>query len=109
MKKIVIGMLSIIFFVLINGCSRNAEEPQFRISNKQSEKVSVKIQTPGSSNFIINEVEPGQTTEYQAASLGNITATSVTQNESISFLAAKNTNYTIIISTGKPPSLHVDQ
>ena len=109
MKKIVIGMLSLVFFVLLNGCSRNTEDPQFRISNKQSNKVMVKIQTSGSEKSSINKVEPGQTTEYQTVTVGNITATSVTQNESISFLAVKNTHYTIVISTGKPPSLHVDQ
>ncbi|MCK9209360.1 MAG: hypothetical protein M0P61_00855 [Ignavibacteriaceae bacterium] len=108
MKKILIGVLGLIFFVLINGCSRNAD-PQFRISNKQAEKVNVKIQTAAGSKFTINDIEPRQTTSYQTAAVGNITATAVIQNESISFLAAKNTNYTIVISTGKPPSVHVDQ
>ncbi len=108
MKKILIGILGLVFFVLINGCSRNAD-PQFRISNKQSNKVNVKIQTAGDSKFINNEIESGQTTEYRPVKEGTITATAVIQNESISFLAAKNTNYTIVISTGKPPSVHVDQ
>lgn len=107
MKKIFIGILGLIFLVIINGCSRNAD-PQFRISNKQSSKVTVKIQTAFDSKIAVNEVEAGQTTSYQTAVVGNITATAVVQNESISFPAKKNTNYTIIINTGKPPSVHVD-
>jgi len=108
MKKIFIGILSLVFFVFINGCSSNTD-PQFRILNEQVNKVNVNIQTSGGNKININGVEPGQTTSYQTASEGNITATDVIQNESVSFLAAKNTHYTIIISTGKPPSVHVDQ
>lgn len=108
MKNIFIGILSLVFFVFINGCSRNTD-PQFRIRNEQLNKVNVNIQTSESKKFSINDVEPGQTTAYQTASEGNITVTAVIQNESVSFLAAKNTHYTIVIGTGKPPSLHVDQ
>lgn len=108
MKKIFIGILSLIFFVFINGCSRNTDT-QIRIKNDQLNKVNVNVQTSGSSKFSINEVEPGQTTAYQTVPEGNITATTVIQNESVSFLATKNTHYTIVISTGKPPSVHVDQ
>ncbi|MCL4547092.1 MAG: hypothetical protein M1495_00805 [Bacteroidetes bacterium] len=108
MKKIFIGILGLIFFVLINGCSSNTD-PQFRMRNEQSNKVNVNIQTTGSNKFSINNIEPGQTTDYQKFSEGNITVTVVTQNESASFLAAKNTHYTIVISTGKPPTVHVDQ
>lgn len=108
MKKILYGILGLLFIVLINGCSKNVE-PQLRISNKQSGKVSVKIQTSGSDKFIMNEVEPGKTTEYKTVNEGNITATAVVQNESISFLAAKSTNYTIIVSADQPLSMHVDK
>ena len=108
MKKIFIGILSLVFFVFINGCSSNTD-PQFRIKNEQVSKVNVKIQTSGNNKFSIKDVEPGQTTEYQKVSEGNITATAVIQNESVSFLAEKNTQYTIVISIGKAPSVHVDQ
>lgn len=108
MKKILYGILGLLFFVLINGCSRNVK-PQLRISNKQSSIVSVKIQTSGSDKFIMNEVEPGKTTEYQAVTEGNITATAVMQNESISFLAAKSTHYTIVVSADQPLSMHIDK
>jgi hypothetical protein len=108
MKKIIISILSLMFFVFSNGCSRN-KDPQIRIRNEQLNKVNVNIQISGSNKFSINDIVPGQITEYQTASEGNITAVNVIQNESVSFLAAKNTHYTIVISIGKPPSVQVDQ
>jgi hypothetical protein len=108
MKKIFIGILGLLFFILINGCSRNTDS-QFRIRNEQLNKVNVKIQTSASDKPIFDEVENGQVTAYQSVSEGNVTATNVSQNESVSFLVAKNTHYTIVISIGKPPSVQVDQ
>ena len=108
MKKIIISILSLIFFVFSNGCSHNTD-PQIRIRNEQLNKVNVKIQISGSNKLSINDIVPGQITEYQTASEGNISAVNVIQNESVSFLAAKNTHYTIVISIGKPPSVQVDQ
>ena len=108
MKNILISILSLVVFIFINGCSHNTN-PEFRIKNEQSNKVDMKIQTSDGSKYSINDVNTGQTTEYKTAPEGNITATAVIQNESVSFLAAKNTHYTIVISTGKPPSLQVDQ
>ena len=108
MKNIFISILSLVFLAFINGCSHNTN-PQCRIRNEQLNKINVNIQTSTGNKFSINDVEPGQTTDYQTASEGNITATAIIQNESVSFLAVKNTHYTIVISTGKPPSLQVDQ
>ena len=108
MKNIFIGILCLVIFIIIDGCSRNPE-PQFRIRNEQLSKVNINVQTSGSNKISINDIETGQTTEYQRAPEGNITVTAVIQNESISFLAAKNTRYTIVISTGKQPALHIDQ
>jgi hypothetical protein len=108
MKNIFIGILSLVFFVFIDGCSHNTA-PQFRIRNAQLNKINMHIETSAGNKFSINDVDPGQTTDYQTTSEGNITATAVIQNESISFLAEKNTHYTITISTDKPPSLQVDQ
>jgi hypothetical protein len=108
MKNIFIGILSLALFVFVDGCSRNTD-PQFRIRNEQLEKVNVNIQSAGKDKFSIDGIEPKQTTAYQSASEGNITATVVIQNESVSFPASKNTLYTIVISTGKPPSIQIDQ
>jgi hypothetical protein len=108
MKSIFLGILSLTIIVLFYSCSVN-KDPQFRIRNEGSDKINVKVQSPEDVKMSINDIEPGQTTEYTTTSEGNITATAVIQNESISFPAAKNTRYTIIISPGKPPSLQIDK
>ena len=107
MRKIFIGILSLMFIVFISACSSNSD-PQFRIKNELSNKVNVNVQTTGNNKLNINDIGAGQTTEYQKFSEGNITVTSVTQNESVSFLAAKNTRYTIVISSDQSPSVKVD-
>ena len=108
MKKINLIILSILMFAFINGCSRNPE-PQVRIQNEQPIKVNVKIQTTDTSKTSVNEIEAGETTSYQTTTEGNVTATSLTQNASVSFLAAKNTKYTIVISKDNPPAIRVDK
>jgi hypothetical protein len=110
MKNILAGILSLAFLIAIIGCSDEAD-PQFRIRNERSDKANVQIQTSGGNTININDVVAGQTTAYQTAAEGNITATAVIQNESVSptatFFAAKDTRYTIVIQTSNPPSLRV--
>lgn len=107
MKKIFIGIASLALFACIYSCSTNID-PQLRIKNEQLKKVSVQIRTPGSNKFIVNEVQSGKTNGYQRITSGNVTVTVDYQNESVSFLATKNSSYTVVISDGIPPSLHVD-
>ena len=108
MKKIFIGILGIVIFLFINGCSSNTD-PQFRIINEQSNNVNLKVQTSGSDKIDMKEVGSRQTMAYQTISAGNITVTDVTHNESVSFLSAKSTRYTIVISTTKPLSIRQDK
>lgn len=108
MKKTMIGILSIAIFIIIISCSSDAN-PQIRIRNERAENVNVKIQTSVNNEFNFNDVEPGQTSEYQTVSEGNITATAILQNESLSFTTVKNTRYTIVISAGRTPSLQIDK
>ena len=108
MKKIFISILGLVVILIISGCSSN-KETEFRIRNEQLDKVNVTIQPPGGNKITIYDVEPGLTTEYKKISDGNITVTDVSHNESVSFIALKNTQYTIIFSTGNPPSVSEDQ
>ncbi|PKL87049.1 MAG: hypothetical protein CVV23_17345 [Ignavibacteriae bacterium HGW-Ignavibacteriae-2] len=111
MKNIVGTFLCLALLIAIIGCSEEVN-PKFRVHNERSDKANVQIQTSGGNTININDVEPGQTTEYQFASEGNITATAGIQNESVSpsktFFASKDTRYTIVIKTGNIPSLGVD-
>jgi len=108
MKKICNSFFCVLFLIVIwNGCSSNTDT-QLRIKNEKLTKVNMDIHTSLGNKYSINEIEAGQITAYQTVSEGNITAINVSQNESVSFNAAKNTHYTIIISLDKPPSVHVD-
>jgi hypothetical protein len=108
MKKTIVEIISISLLFIIISCS-NDINPQFRVLNESAENVKVKIQTSDNKEFHINDVVRGQASEYQTASEGNITVTAIIQNESISFIATKNTRYTIVINTGKAPSLKIDK
>jgi hypothetical protein len=110
MKKIIIGVFSLILLVAISSCSDDTA-PKFRISNEHSDKANVQIQTTGGNTINLNDVEPGQITAYQIAAQGNITVTAVIQNESVSptltFYASNDELYTIVIKKGNPPTLTV--
>lgn len=108
MKRLHIIIACAIIFASIYGCSNN-REPQFRIKNEQQNNVSVKVKTPGSNQFIANEVKAGKSTEFEKVTIGDITVTVEEQNESISFIAETNNRYTIVINDGLPPSLKVEK
>lgn len=107
MKKIMVGILFITITFIIVNCS-NDPSPKIRVKNEGMDRVNVKIQTAVNTEFKINDVEPGQTSDYQSATEGNITAIAVSQNESISFVAEKDTRYTIVLSPSKPPTIQID-
>jgi hypothetical protein len=111
-KNILVGILTFAFLIAIVSCSEEAD-PQFRIRNERSTKANVQVQTSGGNTININDVEAGQTTAFQTAAQGNVTATAVIQNESVSptvkFFAAKDTRYSVVIRTGNVPSLRVDR
>lgn len=112
MKQVLFGILSMAFIFSMSACSSD-EDPQFRIHNERSDKANVQIQTSGGNTININDVQSGQTTTYQTAGEGVITATAVIQNEPVSptttFFAANDTRYTIVIQTGTTPSLRIDK
>jgi UDP-N-acetylglucosamine enolpyruvyl transferase len=107
MKKIFVCILGIVCFAILSGCSRSTE-PQIRVRNEQLNKVDIKIETSGKNQISMKGVEPGETTAYQKISEGSVIAAAIIQNESISFIAAKNTDYTILMKRDKPISVIVE-
>lgn len=109
-KKILIGIFSLLLLIALSSCSDDTD-PKFRIYNERTDKANIQLQTSGGNTININDVEPGQTTAYQIASTGNITATAVIQNESISptltFFADNDERYSVVIKSGNPPILIV--
>ena len=112
MRKIILGVLSIIFIITITGCGTEAE-PEFRINNQRSTKANVQIQTSGGNTININDVLSAQITAFQKVAEGNVIVTAGLQNETVTptvtFTAQKDKRYTIVILTGNIPSLRVDQ
>ncbi|MCF8243412.1 MAG: hypothetical protein K9J16_18705 [Melioribacteraceae bacterium] len=108
--KIIIGIFSMLLLIALSSCSDDTD-PKFRIHNERSDKANVQVQTTGGNTININDVEPGQTTAYQIASKGNIIATAVIQNASVSptltFFADNDERYTIVIKAGDLPTLSV--
>lgn len=112
MKKIIFGILSLLFLITINSCGTETD-PEFRVSNQRLTKANVQVQTSGGNTININDVEAGLVTAFQTTAEGNVIVTAVIQNEAVSptitFVARKDTRYTIVILTGNIPSLRVDQ
>jgi len=111
MKKLLVSVISLIFLFTIVSCS-DEENPKFRIFNEGTTKANIQVQTSGGNTININDVEPGEKTAYQSAAEGNIVVKAGIQNETISptitFFAAKDIRYTIIILAGAIPSLRVE-
>lgn len=112
MKKIITGILGLVFLFAVFACSEESD-PKFRVHNERTEKANVQIQTSGGNTININEVAAGKTTDYQIVAEGNTVVTAVIQKESVSptttFFAKKDSRYTIIIRTGTTPTLHVEE
>lgn len=110
MKNII--KLFVIFFVIIIfiGCSN--EPPAFRVSNERAEKANVQIQTV-KNTVNINDIQPGQVTNFQEVPTGNVTVTAVIQSQSVSpansFNADEDYNYTVAIANTTPPTIRIDK
>jgi ABC-type Fe3+-hydroxamate transport system substrate-binding protein len=112
MKRLMFGILSLLFLITISSCGTQSD-PEYRVQNQRTSKANVQIQTSGGNTVNINDVEAGQLSEFQSTAEGDIIVTAVIQNEAVSptttFAARKDKRYTIVILTGNIPSLRVDQ
>jgi hypothetical protein len=94
------------------GCSTDPEsQPRFRIKNDRATKANLQIKTSGGNTVTINDVLPGQITDYRDAAAGQIEVTAVIQDETVSptatFDALMNGSYTVIVANTTPPSINV--
>jgi hypothetical protein len=112
MKNLLVVILSVTILFGLISCSDDTN-PNIRIRNERADKTNVQLQTTGGNTININDVIAGQTTEYRTVAEGNVTATAVIQSVSVSpsvtFFAAMNTRYTIVILSGTIPSLRVEE
>jgi len=112
MKRILLGMITILATLSLGACSDGAD-PEFRVKNELAEKVNMQIQTSGGNTININDVEGGQTTAFQSAAEGTIVVTAVIQNvlvsPKMSFFARNDSHSTIVLQAGEVPSFRIDQ
>ena len=112
MNKIWVRIFCLTFLLGIISCA-DETDPNIRVRNERADKANVQIKTTGGNTININDVAAGQTTAYQSVAEGNVTVTAVIQNEpvspTVSFFAAKDIHYTIVILGGDTPTLRVDQ
>lgn len=113
MKNLTALFLILTLLMSIAGCSSEDRDPEFRVRNERSTKVSAQVKTSNGNTININNVEPGQTTGYQSVVEGLIEITVSIQGDTAkpthSFRATKNNRYTIVAAAGDPPSIRVDQ
>ncbi|MFH1195642.1 MAG: hypothetical protein V1720_07995 [bacterium] len=101
--------LSAIIFLNI-ACSE--EPPSVRVKNERTTKVNVQVKQYNDNTININNVEGGTVSGYQDIAEGTFTANAVIQNEtespSITFRAANDNNYTVVVVNATPPTLRID-
>lgn len=111
MKQTLTGIICFTAFILLYGHVADTD-PQFRIKNEQSEEINVQIETSNGATVTIDDIQPGETTEFQSAPVGDIAAKAVIENVSLSpsdsFFATKNTRYTVVVISGSSPMLRID-
>ena len=110
MKKLLL-LVSLLVFVLINvACSE--EPPSVRVKNERTNKANVQLKQADGNTININDVAGGSVTGYRDLVEGQTEATAVIQNETVSpsipFSAAKDRNYTVVVTNSNPPTLRVD-
>jgi len=110
MKNTMMFIVAAIFVLSWVGCT--SEDPQIRIRNERVDKANIQLQTTGGNTININDVSTGQTTGYQTVAEGNVVATAVIQNESVSptatFNAEMDSRYTVVILAANPPAIRID-
>ncbi len=107
MKILSAALLILLSFI---GCSDKAASVQ--VSNQRATKANVQFKQANGNTINHNDVISGTMSTLQDVAEGSIVVTAVIQNEvvspTITFTAAKDNNYTIVILAGDPPRLRVD-
>jgi len=104
----------IILAGVLLACSTDPEDvpPKFRVQNERGTNASLQVKTSGGNTININNVQPGQTTEYQEVAEGVVQVTVTIQGETGdfkgSFDAQKNRLFTVAVANTTPPAVRID-
>jgi len=110
MRTFLQNMVVAAMLILLVGCSD--DPPSVRVSNQHTAKANVQFKQANGNTINQNDIPGGQATNYQDVAEGTIVVTAGIQGETVAptttFNASNNTNYTIVIIAGTPPTLRVD-
>jgi len=114
MPKFILSLLTVSLLAVAAGCSTDPEDspPKFRVSNERTTNASLQVKTSGGNTININNVTPGQITEFSEVAEGVVDVTVTIQGETNaimgSFMAEKNRSFTVVVANTTPPTLRID-
>jgi hypothetical protein len=110
MKNVFFGLVALTFLLNHLGCSN--DPPLIRVNNQRATKANIQIKQSTANTINHNDVAPGTFSNYQEIAEGATEVTAEIQDESVSptaaFNASEGTEYTVVVLSGDPPSLRVD-
>ena len=111
MKRLIILLAAFCVIAVFAGCAD--KPPSVRVTNQRANKANVQFKQSNGNTINHNDVQPGTSSNYQDVVTGIIDVKAEIQNEpdlaEKSFVATDNTNYTIVILAGDPPTIRIDQ
>jgi hypothetical protein len=111
MKNIMLVIAALAVLTAFTGCSD--DPPSVRVTNLRLTKANVQIKQANGNTINHNDVLLGVSSNFQDIAEGAVLVTAGIQNETVTptttFNASKGNNYTIVVLTGDPPALRVDQ
>ncbi len=110
MKNILVGLVAFTFLINLLGCSN--DPPLIRVHNQRATKANVQIKQSNANTINHNDVALGMFSNYEEIAEGATEVTAEIQDESVSPTAAFNATtdeqYTLVVLSGNPPTLRVD-
>ena len=108
------NLLTLLIAVIVTLTSCADKPPSVRVQNLRDNKANVQIKQSNGNTINHNDVQTGQTTNYQDVNPGVMTVTAELPSEQVDpdearFVATDNNNYTIVILRGDPPTIRIDQ
>ncbi len=112
MRRIIFLILGVAFALALSGCAADPEVgPRFRVRNDRATDADLQVKTSGGSTININNVTPNTTSEYQEVATGRVDITATMKGETVSFtanfIAAVNSNYTVVVANTTPASVNI--
>jgi hypothetical protein len=110
-KSVLLRLTAVALLAQLTGCSHDPVAT-IRITNDRATKANIQLKDAAANTTNINDVAGGVTTDPRDVAPGPYTVTAVIQDENVSpaitFTAEEGKSYLVVIATGTPPVLQVD-